>query len=32
MESGEVHFFDDIYEQDAVLERALAVRYLDPQQ
>jgi L,D-transpeptidase YcbB len=32
MESGEVHFFDDICEQDAVLERALAVRYLDPQQ
>lgn len=31
MENGEVHFLDDIYGQDAVLEHALAVRYLDPQ-
>jgi L,D-transpeptidase YcbB len=28
MENGEIHFFDDIYGQDAVLERALAARYL----
>lgn len=31
MENGEVHFLDDIYGQDAVLEHALAVRYLNPQ-
>lgn len=31
MEDGGIHFFDDIYGYDAVLERALAARYLESQ-
>lgn len=31
IEDGKVHFFDDIYGYDAILERALATRYLESQ-
>lgn len=31
MEDGEIHFFDDIYGHDAILEQALVTRYLESQ-